>query len=147
RLLFDSLSHIEKANLIEVLLKFPVSSNTSDSVPALPEPFSLLKMTLKSTDVIRYRLNKGTVANLMKFARKTDVQRTNALHRLITLYTISLLSPSQTKTFVRSLWSVTDNYGLPAYTEYTKSSFIYLPSPPDVNPEALFKKYILAYEP
>jgi hypothetical protein len=83
----------------------------------------------------------------MKLARKTDGQRTNALHRLITLYKIGYLNPTQTKTFARSLWSVIDKYGLPDYIEYAKFSFINLPSPSDVDPEALFKHYILAYEP
>lgn len=147
KLLFDSLSSREKVSIIKVLLKFPVASSTSDSLLDLPEPFRLLKISSKDADATGYKPDKGTVASLMKLAVKTDGLRTNALHRLITLYMVGFLSPSQTKTLASSLWSVRDVYGLPYKSEYAKFSFISLPCPSDVDPKALFKEYILANEP
>ncbi len=145
--LFDTTSKREQFEIIELLLRFPITSATSHRDSEYPEPFSFLKLCEKPVSYSRYRPAKETVDELLNLALTDDDRRANALRRLIILYLVGLLTSRQIASLTKSLWAITDRNGLPAKTNFCLSSIIHIPSPAGIDPIALFKRYIMAYEP
>ena len=141
--LLDTFSVVQRIDLIPRLLDFPILSN----LDALEEteyvnPFELLKLE-RDLISVQPTLTDNKLQLLFENASSHDAEaRKWVLSTLGELHYLGLLGAEHTEQFANALWGQLDDDGLPADTNYYRHAFLTLPHPAEIDPVALFKKYV-----
>ena len=141
--LLEALSVDQRIDLIPRLLDFPVLSNL-DGLEELEyvNPFDLLSLERDSISV-QPTLTDDKVELLLEKASCDDAgARKWVLSTLGRLHDLGLLGAEHRKQFADALWGQLNDDGLPSDTNYYRYQFLTLPHPAEVEPVALFKKYV-----
>ncbi len=136
----------QRLNLIPMLLDFPLPASLSPQDEfEFAHPFQFLDIDTEdiktwdkpiiSEETVNVLFEKGVSANANE--RKWAISCLNQLHNL------GFLDSKLSNKFAEILWYLRDINGLPDQTNFYKFAFLSLPHPTDVDPIALFKKYVL----
>ena len=135
----------QRFEMIPKLLEFPVV-DSSDPIEArnFINPFQFLNLQREWTENWNKPILPDEKVNVFLEKASSDhfYVRKWALHVLGDLHFLGLLTRGQTDKFAEALWSILDDFGLPAETDSYKFNFLELPPSPNIAPIALFKNYI-----
>lgn len=144
--LMESLSEADRYAKISDLLKFPIFATKNPVIENdFPDPFRFLSVSKEATaNFAKVEIDSQEIDKLLSVVAASDiVMRKKAIWRLVRLLDANLLKEEQAIKFANVLWGQLDgSTGFPAHVDFLKCSFLYLPHPPEINPEELFKKYI-----
>jgi len=145
--LINSFSQKMQYELIPKLLEFPILYNLHFQVEMeFPEPFYFLsvnKELINNYDKIK--IDQNIIQELLQksLSRNKD-ERYRSFTRLEKLYRLDLLDREQINNLGVALWSqVNDTSGFPQNIDFYKYAFIQLPHPETIDPELLFKEFVL----
>ncbi|SEP87552.1 hypothetical protein [Nitrosomonas ureae] len=145
--LMNSFTIQQRLNLIPILLDSPLPASLSlgDELE-FAHPFQFLDINtediktwdkpLISEETVNVLFEKGVSTNTNE--RKWAINSLNKLHNL------GFLDSKLSNKFAEILWYLRDSEGLPDRTNFYKFAFLNLPHPADVNPNTLFKNYVLS---
>ena len=135
----------QRYDLIPRLLDFPVV-DSSDPIEAsnFINPFQFLNLQKEWTETWDKPIIPDEKVDVFLELASSDHSsvRKWATRVLGELHFLGLLTRGQTDKFAEALWSNLDKFGLPTETEYYKFASLELPHPPNLEPIALFKKYV-----
>lgn len=136
--LISYLSRMEQHYLLPKLLTFPILNNEFSNY----DPISYINNNLSEYGKIS--IDKSVIENLFKeLIKETQEKRTVAANRLTFLFDNSFLDKDQCKKFGDGLWKYQDENNFPVNTKMYQYVFLRIPHPKNVDPQAVFKKYIL----
>lgn len=151
RLLSQAMSQDEILRRVDRLLSLPIPEEDGFHVHEAsqwPEPMGYISWEPGS------KLDPGWdrsawdlhIQRLLSLARHgSDLVRSRALQRLLSLHRLEALTGEEVETLGNVMWSRRDSTGFPAQmADYLRYSFLVLPSPADVDVEALFRRHALS---
>ena len=141
--LLESFPVVQRANLIPRLLDFPIlSDHNAIDEQEYVNPFEVLDLERDSVSV-QPKIADETFDQFIERASSDNPRgRGWALLTLGTLHSLGLLGAMRTEQFANALWGQLDDDGLPSGTNFLRHAFLTLPHPTEVEPVALFKKYV-----
>jgi len=136
-----SMTPSEKMEKFNILLAFPMIDNEW-SIDDFPDPFTFVSVFTNSIEGPVPEIERSFIRTALKKSMVQSKHRHKGLIRLGTLDRLGVLNPDEKKEFAKILWSQIQPNGFPDNTSYRPFSFVHLPHPTEVNPEALFKTYL-----
>jgi len=139
--LIYSMNASEKITKLNQFMEFPLLDGDWSN-DEFPDPFSFIHLSPNSVEGEYPQIDRAFI----NIAFKKAVEKSNARHkgllRLGILNRLGLLNSTDTKRFAKVLWSQIAQNGFPDNTIYRLFSFLNLPHPGNINPEAIFKSYL-----
>jgi hypothetical protein len=147
RRLVESFSDSEQAEILVSLLRFPIPSTVYwQEQDELTAPCSWIKPErVKRFINNREELSQSRLLEPYYEAAqsKEPIIREWGIRTLFSLFLLGVLAADQQNRLAEVAWNETDANGFPFGGYYCFFSYLNLPHPLSVNPEALFKKYIV----
>ncbi len=133
-----------QSKMLEMFLDLPISANDPTNRETFPDPFRFLKINERDR-LPGLKVDKKAIDHLFEQARSGGTIESTPLYRLLKLHQLNQLDTRQSKQLFDHIWANIDpDTGFPKTTLFYKHIFIRMPHPTDINPEEIYKKYILS---
>ena len=141
--LLESMTVQEQVALIPKLLRFPVIGETNHFVrQEFVNPLGFVR-SLRGRTIDRPMNGHDLLPALVDRTASEDPSiRRWAVTTLGQLHHWGLLTGGESASFGQALWSQTDEWNMPAGTDYPRWAFLRLPHPENVDPVQVFVEYV-----